>query len=94
MQTVIATAVREKRQTTLPAEVCDPAGIEPGDQIAWRFEAGEIRGRKLVLEAAAVRTVKPQIYKGILIMPGEVDLDKLAEEVQAARQERDEDLLG
>ena len=43
-----ATFVREKRQTTLPSDVCEPAGIEPGDQIDWRFEAGEIRGRKMV----------------------------------------------
>ncbi len=43
-----ATIVREKRQTTLPLDVCEPAGIEPGDQIDWRFESGEIRGRKLI----------------------------------------------
>jgi hypothetical protein len=32
---------------TLPAEVCEPARITVGDQIDWRFEADEIRGRKL-----------------------------------------------
>jgi bifunctional DNA-binding transcriptional regulator/antitoxin component of YhaV-PrlF toxin-antitoxin module len=42
-----ATVVRDRRQTTLPAEVCEAAGIEVNDQVEWRFEAGEIRGRKL-----------------------------------------------
>ena len=43
-----ATVVREKRQTTLPQDVCEAAGIQVNDQVDWRFEDGEIRGRKLV----------------------------------------------
>ncbi|MGH7942574.1 MAG: AbrB/MazE/SpoVT family DNA-binding domain-containing protein [Limisphaerales bacterium] len=43
-----ATIVRDRRQITLPAEVCEPAQIEVGDQVDWRFEGGEIHGRKLV----------------------------------------------
>ena len=89
-----ATAVREKRQTTLPVEVCDPAGIEPGDQIDWRFEDGEIRGRKLIHDYDKVSTVKPVLYKGVWIMPVEVDIERLADEVKQAREERDEKLLG
>jgi bifunctional DNA-binding transcriptional regulator/antitoxin component of YhaV-PrlF toxin-antitoxin module len=42
-----ATAIGEKRQTTLPKDVSEAAGLEPGDQVDWRFEDGEIRGRKL-----------------------------------------------
>jgi hypothetical protein len=42
-----ATIIKENRDTTLPADVCEPAGIRPGDQIEWRFESGEIRGRRL-----------------------------------------------
>jgi hypothetical protein len=84
-----ATAVREKRQTTLPSDVCDPAGIEPGDQIDWRFEGGEIRGRKLVPAEEKVSTVKPVLYRGVWMLPGEVDVDKLAEEVKQARKDRD-----
>ncbi len=42
-----ATVLREKRQTTLPADVVDAAGIRVNDQIDWRYEGGEIRGRKL-----------------------------------------------
>lgn len=44
---VSSTIVRERLQITLPAEVCEPAHIEVGDQIDWRFEGDEIRGRKL-----------------------------------------------
>lgn len=84
-----ATAVREKRQTTLPSDVCDPAGIEPGDQIEWRFEGGEIRGRKLVPAEEKVATVKPVLYRGMLILQAEVDIEKLAVEVAASRKERD-----
>lgn len=41
--------MRDKSQTTLPAEVSDAAGLKPGDQVEWRYEDGEIRGRKLNL---------------------------------------------
>lgn len=39
----------DKQQTILPADVCEAAGLKPDDQIDWRFEDGEIRGRKLTL---------------------------------------------
>jgi bifunctional DNA-binding transcriptional regulator/antitoxin component of YhaV-PrlF toxin-antitoxin module len=42
-----ATVVDEKRRTTLPQSVFDAAGLKPNDQIDWRVEEGEIRGRKI-----------------------------------------------
>ena len=42
-----AAVVLDKNQTTLPADVVAAAGIRPMDQVDWRFEDGEIRGRKL-----------------------------------------------
>ena len=42
-----ASIVGERRQITLPDEVCEPAHIDVGDQIDWRFDGNEIRGRKL-----------------------------------------------
>ena len=42
-----ATEIRDKRQTTLPVAIAEAAGLKPGDQVQWRFEQGEIRGRKL-----------------------------------------------
>ena len=47
-----ATIVREKRQTTLPADVVKAAGLHVNDQVDWRFEDGEIRGRKLIPKQA------------------------------------------
>ena len=56
-----ATAIREKRQTTIPEEVSKAAGLKPGDQVEWRFEEGEIRGRKL--KAQEGRTIKARLVK-------------------------------
>ncbi len=39
--------VRPKRQITLPADVTDAGSIRVNDLIDWRFEGGELRGRKL-----------------------------------------------
>jgi hypothetical protein len=60
-----ATVVREKRQTTLPADVVEAAGIRVNDQVDWRFEDGEIRGRKLVpdeVEVLDVEDVDPKTF--------------------------------
>jgi bifunctional DNA-binding transcriptional regulator/antitoxin component of YhaV-PrlF toxin-antitoxin module len=46
--------IREQRQTTLPVDVCEAAGLSPGDQVDWRIEDGEIRGRKLEPENCEV----------------------------------------
>ncbi len=45
----VSTAVIDKKnRMTLPDSVCSAAGLKPNDQIEWRVEEGEIRGRKLV----------------------------------------------
>ncbi len=49
-----ATIVRDRRQTTIPADICKAAGIQTSDQLDWRFEDGEIHARKLVRETAEV----------------------------------------
>jgi bifunctional DNA-binding transcriptional regulator/antitoxin component of YhaV-PrlF toxin-antitoxin module len=91
-----ATVVRAKRQTTLPEEVCQAAGIRVRDQVDWRFEEGEIRGRKLVPVREKVRVVRPVRFKDLLIAPRdiEVDLDRLDEEIRREREEGGERLLG
>ena len=48
-----ATVVDDKRRTTLPQSVLDAAGLRPNDQIEWRVEQGEIRGRKVGANASA-----------------------------------------
>jgi bifunctional DNA-binding transcriptional regulator/antitoxin component of YhaV-PrlF toxin-antitoxin module len=91
-----ATVVRAKRQTTLPEDVCQAAGIRIRDQVDWRFEEGEIRGRKLVPVRERVRVVRPIRFKDLLIAPQNLDIDlkRLDEELQREREERDERLLG
>jgi len=45
-----ATVIDKKRRTTLPEEVCEAVGLRPNDQVEWRVEAGEIRGRRLLAQ--------------------------------------------
>ena len=45
-----ATVLDKKRRMTLPESVCEAVGLKPSDQVEWRVEAGEIRGRKLVAQ--------------------------------------------
>src|SRR2546428_11157448 len=89
-RTMSATAIREERQTTLPADVSEAAGLKPGDQVDWRFESGEIRGRKVVQPPRARRIVGKLIKQGdalILHADGvEVDPEAIA---AAVREERD-----
>ena len=59
------TLLREKNQVTLPTEIVEAAGLTPTkDRIDWRFEAGEIRGRKLTQ-----RLTKEQVVKAIKSSP-------------------------
>lgn len=57
-------------------------------------ERGRIILVRLVKQDAPPRVVKPILYKGCWIMPGEVDMDKLTQEIREERQRRDENLLG
>jgi len=50
------TVVSERRQTTLLADGCAAAGIGVNDQVEWRFEAGEIRGKKLTPVTERMKT--------------------------------------
>ncbi len=47
---VNATVIDKKRRMTLPESVCKAVGLKPHDQVEWRAEAGEIRGRRLVAQ--------------------------------------------
>jgi bifunctional DNA-binding transcriptional regulator/antitoxin component of YhaV-PrlF toxin-antitoxin module len=83
-----ATIIAEKGQTTLPADVSEAAGLKPGDQIDWRFEEGEIRGRKVSLKPR--RIVGKLVQRGdALVLEAEgfsIDPEGIA---AAVREERD-----
>jgi bifunctional DNA-binding transcriptional regulator/antitoxin component of YhaV-PrlF toxin-antitoxin module len=83
-----ATIVRGKRQITVPADVCQAAGIRVGDQVDWCFKAGEIRGRKLVPVRERVRLVRPVKFKDLLIAPQnlEYDMNQLDEDLRRERK--------
>ena len=84
-----ATAIREKRQTTIPEEISEAAGLQPGDQIEWRFEEGEIRGRKVVPQEPRTIMAKLVMRDGQLVadMTGlTIDPEDIA---RAVREERD-----
>jgi hypothetical protein len=79
----------DKKRVVLPS-------AKPGD----RFEVESSAEGTFVLrrlesaEPAVTKLVKPILYKGAWLMPGEVDMDKLTEEIVQERQRRDENLLG
>jgi bifunctional DNA-binding transcriptional regulator/antitoxin component of YhaV-PrlF toxin-antitoxin module len=91
-----ATIVGARRQTTLPKEVCEAAGIRSSDRVDWRFQDGEIRGRKVKGSDERVRKIRPIKFKDILILPQnlEVDLKQVDADLAAERDEEDERLLG
>ena len=43
-----ATIIDKKHRMTLPESICAAVGLKANDQVEWRVEDGEIRGRKLV----------------------------------------------
>jgi len=45
------------------------------DQVEWRFEEGEIRGRKLAPAREKVRLVRPVKFKDRLIAPQNLEID-------------------
>ena len=82
-----ATAVKEQGQATLPADVLKAAGLKAGDQVDWRFEEGEIRGRKV---AAEPRIVSKLVRKNGALVCDTDGLQIDAEDIaQAVREERD-----
>jgi bifunctional DNA-binding transcriptional regulator/antitoxin component of YhaV-PrlF toxin-antitoxin module len=62
-----ATAIRDRRQTTLPLKVAKEVGLKPGDQVEWWVESGEIRGRKI--KPAITRMSKADCLRAIKRSP-------------------------
>jgi hypothetical protein len=79
----------DKKRVVLPS-------AKPGDSFDLQASAeGNFVLRRLEPTQSPVpRLVKPIPYKGGWLMPGEVDMDKLIEEIAQERQSRDENLLG
>jgi bifunctional DNA-binding transcriptional regulator/antitoxin component of YhaV-PrlF toxin-antitoxin module len=72
---VSATVIDKKRRMTLPESICEAIDLKPNDQVEWRIEQGEIRGRKLV-----ARKPKETFPRGSLLkyLTPERDAEQLA----------------
>ena len=83
-----ATVVREKRQVTLPQAVLQAAGIKVDDQVDWRFEDGEIRGKKLVPEMTEVLDLEDLDPKSWAPKEGKPTRGSIIKAVRAAHEAR------
>ncbi len=86
-----ASALGEKGRITIPRDVRDAAGLRLNDQVDWRFEEGEIRGRKLVPQPEPKRVRGKLVNKGnawVFELPKGYTLEPDAIE-KAVREERD-----
>jgi AbrB family looped-hinge helix DNA binding protein len=87
---MIATAIREKGQITLPQEIREAAALEAGDQVEWKVQDGEIRGRKLVVRPGRKRILGKLVRRGNALV---VDLKGLKVDpesiVNAIREDRE-----
>ena len=81
-----ATVVREKRQVTLPEEVIQAARIKADDQVDWRFEDGEIRGKKLVPETVRVLDLEDLDPKTLAPKEGKPTRESIIKAVRADRE--------
>ena len=56
----MTTTLSEKRQISIPKEVCDQLQVQPGTRIAWEIEGNKLVGRPLPADIIAALT---GIYK-------------------------------
>jgi hypothetical protein len=79
----------DKKRVVLPS-------AKPGDcfDVQASGEGTFVLRRLAPPRSPDAKIVSPIPYKGGWLMPGEVDMDKLTEEVAQERQRRDENLLG
>jgi bifunctional DNA-binding transcriptional regulator/antitoxin component of YhaV-PrlF toxin-antitoxin module len=56
----MTTTLSEKRQISIPKELCDQLQVQPGSRIAWEVEGNKLVGRPLPADIIAALT---GIYK-------------------------------
>jgi hypothetical protein len=81
-----ATVVREKHETTLPPDVVEAAGLKVNDQVDWRFEDGEIRGRKLAPREANPKPIKVVNKDGHWMLDEPIPRDEILAAIRADRE--------
>jgi bifunctional DNA-binding transcriptional regulator/antitoxin component of YhaV-PrlF toxin-antitoxin module len=70
-----ATIIDKKHRMTLPESICAAVGLKPNDQVEWRVQDGEIRGRKLVAQKPRDAFPRGSLFK---YLTQQRDKDQLA----------------
>jgi bifunctional DNA-binding transcriptional regulator/antitoxin component of YhaV-PrlF toxin-antitoxin module len=85
-----ATLFREKRQITLPQDVSEAADLRLGDKVEWRFDQGEIRGRKMVPSSRHYRPGKvlKDGQTGLLYFDSDISAAEVEEAALSANVDR------
>ena len=84
-----ASLLRERNQVTLPGEVVEAAGLVPQhDYIAWRFESGEIRGRKQSPAPDRTGRVARDRKTGLLFWDGDISAEEAENAALSANLDR------
>ncbi len=83
-----ATILDKKRRTTLPESICEAVDLQPNDQVEWRVENGEIRGRKLVPRKAKGAFPRGSLTKYLTPARNKEQLEILSGCVQGRSEER------
>ena len=76
----------DKRQITLPQEICEAAGLEPGDRVDWRFEDGDIRGRKFSPKTVEVLDIGDVDPNTLLPKVGIITPESIVASIRADRE--------
>jgi hypothetical protein len=83
-------AIHDRQRTRLPEDVLAAAGLKPGDQVDWRFEDGEIRGRKLPSASEPRRIVGRLVRRGGKLVCDTAELTIDPDDIaRTIREERD-----
>jgi hypothetical protein len=78
-------------RVTLPGEIVEAAGLVPQqDLVDWRFESGEIRGRKLAPAAHRPGRIATDRQSGLLYWEGDVTAGEAEDAALSANFDRTE----
>ena len=82
--------LRDRNEVTLPGEVVEAAGlVAQQDYIAWRFEAGEIRGRKQSAAPGRAGRVARDHKTGLLFWDGDISAEEAKDAALSANLDRE-----
>ena len=81
------TTLQSSHPAILPPEICEAAGLRVFDKIEWRFQDGEIRGRKVDLEAVEVLDLEDVEINTLLPKGATITSESIVAAIRADREE-------